>query len=78
MAPMATAMPPSDMMLAVMPDICIGMKARITVIGIVMIGMMALGKCHRKIRITRLTMISSSISVCFRLSTERSIRSERS
>ena len=78
MAPIATAMPPSDMMLAVMPESCMGMNARITVSGIAVIGMMALGKCHKKIKITRLTMTSSSMSVCFRLSTERSIRSERS
>ena len=78
MAPMATASPPSDMMLAVMPDIWMGMKANTIVIGMVMIGMIALGKCHRKIRITRLTMMSSSISVCLRLSIERSMRSERS
>src|SRR6266571_2577962 len=55
-----------------------GMKARITVIGMVTMGIMALGKCHKKIMITRLTMTSSSMSVCFKLSTERSIRSERS
>ena len=61
-----------------MPISCIGMKEIAMAIGIVMIGMMALGMCQRKIRMTRATMISSSISVCFRLSIERRIRSERS
>ncbi len=78
MAPIAIAIPPSDMILADMPLIWIGINARITVTGIVMMGMKALGKCHKKIMITKLTMTSSSINVCFKLSTERSIRSERS
>ena len=47
-------------------------------IGIVRTGMIALGMCHRKIRITSETMTSSSISVCFRLSIERRINSDRS
>ena len=50
----------------------------ITAIGMVKIGMMALGMCQRKIRMTRLTMISSSASVCLSVSMERLISSERS
>ena len=77
-APMAIAIPPSDMMFDVSPIMCIGMKAITIEIGIVKTGMIALGKCHRKIRITMETMIISSISVSFRLSMERRISSERS
>ena len=62
-APMAIAMPPSDMMFDVSPIILIGMNAMMMAIGIVTIGMMALGTCQRKIRMTSATMISSSISV---------------
>ena len=54
------------------------MNEMMTATGMVMIGMMALGTCQRKIRMTIATMISSSISVCFRLSMERRISSERS
>ena len=41
----------------------------------VKIGMMALGICQRKIRITSATITSSSVSVCFRLSMDRRISS---
>ena len=71
-------MPESDMMLEVSFMPYIGMKDSSTAIGIVTIGMMAEGKCQRKSRITRLTMIISSISWCFRVSMDRSISSERS
>ncbi len=60
------------------PMKCMGMKASRTETGMVMMGTMADGKCHRKTRITRLTMAISSSSSCFRLSMERWIRSERS
>ena len=42
------------------------------------IGITALGMCHRKIRITSDTMITSSVTVLFRFSIERWISSERS
>ena len=60
-APMAMAMPPSDMMLAVMPIMRKGMKESRTATGMVIIGMMALGICQRKSRITSATVkITSS------------------
>ncbi len=75
---MAMAMPPSDMMLAVIPISRKGMKEIRTATGMVMIGMMALGMCQRKRRITRATVTMTSMSVDFRLSMERWISSERS
>ena len=78
MAPMAMAMPPSDMMFEVSPICFMGMKEMRMAIGMVMIGMAALGMCQRKMRITKATMASSSISVRLRLSMERRMRSERS
>jgi len=77
-APMATAMPPRDMMLAVMCSAYIGRKDTITAIGMVKIGMSALGMCQRKMRMTPLTMTSSSASVRRRVAIERWINSERS
>ena len=62
-APIAMAIPPRDMMFAVKPIACIGMNARTTAIGIVRIGMIALGGCQRKMRMTILTMSNSSRSV---------------
>ena len=53
-------MPPSDMMFELIPIARIGMNEISTATGIVTIGMMALGTCHRKIRITSATTISSS------------------
>ena len=55
-----------------------GMNARMTEIGIVRIGTIALGTCQRKMRMTRETTTISSISLLFRVSTERSMRSDRS
>ena len=78
MAPIATAMPPSDMMLAVSPSARMGMKASSTAIGMVKIGMSALGRCQRKRRMTPLTMRSSSTSVWRRVSMARSMSVERS
>jgi len=40
----------------------ISMNDKSTAMGIVTIGIIAEGKCHRKISITRLTIIISSIS----------------
>ena len=48
-APTAIAMPPSDMMLELIPMACIGMKEISTATGIVTMGISALGMCHRKI-----------------------------
>ena len=77
-APMAIAIPPSDMMFDDRPSMRMGMKAITMEIGMVNTGMMALGKCHRKIMITMETTIISSSRVCFRLSMERRINSDRS
>ena len=77
-APIATAMPPSDMMFALSPIRAIGMKASRTAIGRVRIGISALRKWNRKSTMTALTMSisckSSRQSVC----TARWISSERS
>src|SRR3990172_8674935 len=77
-APMAMAMPPSDIILAVSFIQYMGRKEMIITIGIVIIGIMALGMCQSKMRITRLTIAISSMSVPFSVSIERSIRSARS
>ena len=78
MAPMAMAITPKDMMFEVRPVPYIGMKERMTAMGMVTMGMVALGMCHRKMRITRLTMMSSSMRVCLSVSIDRWMRSERS
>ena len=78
MAPTAIAMPPSDMMFELIPMACMGTNEISTATGMVTMGMMALGTCHRKIRITRPTTINSSVSVCFRLSMDARISSLRS
>ena len=75
---MEIAMPPSDMMLTVIPIRWSGMKARRTETGIVRIGTSALGTCQRKIRMTIETMTISSISFPFRLSIADSMSVERS
>ena len=64
------AIPASDMMLELIPSRYIGMNDKSTATGMVTIGMMADGMCQRKIRITRLTMIISTISSCFSVSIE--------
>ena len=46
--------------------------------GMVMMGTMAEGMCHRKTRMTALTMMISSSSSCWRLSIERWMSSGRS
>ena len=78
MAPMATAIPPSDMMFAVSPMARMGMNDSTTAMGMVKIGMMALGMCQRNTRMTRLTMRSSSQRVCVSVWMARVIRVERS
>ncbi len=78
MAPMAMAMPPSDMMFEVIPRAFMGMKEITIATGMVTMGMIALGMCHRKMRITRETMATSSITVRLRLSIDWRISSERS
>src|SRR5262252_4181232 len=76
--PMEIAIPARDMMLELMPIQYMGMKASNTETGMVTIGMMAEGMCQRKSRMTKLTMIISTISSCLRVSMDRSINSERS
>ena len=75
---MEMAMPASDMMLEEIPINRIGMNASSTATGIVMMGTIADGMCHRKIRITMLTMMISRISSCRSVAIDRSMRSERS
>ena len=77
-APMAMAIPPRLMMFAVNPIKYMGMKERMIVIGMVMIGTRADGMCQRKIMITMLTMINSSTSVPLSVSMACSINSARS
>ena len=76
--PMEMAMPARDMRLAFWPSPSMGMKARATEMGIVTMGTMAEGMCHRKMRITRETMIISSMSLCFTVVMALSMSSERS
>ncbi len=77
-APMAIAMPPSDMMLALTPCQCITTKAARTPIGKATTATSADRKWNRKIAQTSATTRNSSISLERRLSTARSIKSERS
>ena len=60
--PTDIAMPESDIMLEVSFIPCKKMKESKTEIGMVTIGTMADGKCQRKRRMTKLTMIISSIN----------------
>ncbi len=71
-------MPASDMMFDEMPISRIGMNASSTDTGMVMMGTIADGMCHRKIRITRLTMTISRMSSWRSVAIERSMRSDRS
>ena len=75
---MAMAMPPSDMMLAVMPSARNGMNEISTATGIVMIGMIALGTCSRNSRTMKTTVRMTSTSVSETLLMARLISSERS
>ena len=75
---MEMAMPERLMMFEEIPTRYIGMKARSTETGIVMIGTNADGKCQRKKRMTTLTMSSSAQSEPFRLEIDLRMSSERS
>ena len=77
-APTAIAIPPSDMMLTLRPSILNGMNAIKIDTGIVITGIIELGKCQRKIKITSATTIIASSSVVFSVLIERLMRSERS
>ncbi|MNS78777.1 hypothetical protein D3C72_1124080 [compost metagenome] len=77
-APMAIAMPPSDMMLALTPCQCITMKAASTPIGNATTATSAERRWNRKTAQTSATTMNSSTSLPRRLSTARSISSERS
>ncbi len=78
MAPIAIAMPPSDMMLALSPCASIGTNASATATGSDSTGIMAVRRCHRNSTITRLTISSSSHSTCTSVCMARWISSERS
>ncbi len=65
-------------MLAVSPIMRNGMKEMRTAKGIVMMGMMALGMCHRNSRMTSATVTITSNSVDFTLPMECWINSDRS
>ena len=65
-------------MFEVRPISRIGIKAMMMATGIVITGIIALGGCQRKMRITSETITISSIRVLFKFSMERRIRSERS
>ena len=77
-APMAIAMPPSDMALALMPCCCITMKAASTPSGSETMATSALRRWNRNTRQTSATTANSSSSLPPRLRTARSIRPERS
>jgi hypothetical protein len=62
--PMEIAMPAIDMMLTVTPMKYKGMNANSTEIGMVRMGTIADGACHRNSRITSETMIISTTSSC--------------
>jgi hypothetical protein len=77
-APIATAIPPSDMMFAPSPCADIGRNARSTATGSVRIGTSALRAWRRKSRITALTTRISSTSVRWSVAIAASMSSERS
>ncbi len=62
MTPIAMAMPPSDMMLEVMPNSRMKMNAMSTATGISMMTRSTLRTCSRKSSTMRLTTMDSSIS----------------
>ena len=77
-APMAMAMPPSDMMLEVILRYAIGMKANSTATGRIRIATSALLKWKRNTSATKLTMTLSSSNFSRSTAMARWIRSERS
>ena len=68
---MAIAMPPSDMIVELMPSACIAMNAISTPTGSMMMATSALRTCTRKTMHTSATMMLSSISVRLSVSTAR-------
>ena len=78
MAPMAMAIPPSDMMVELIPSQYIMMKAISTPMGSMTMATSALRRCSRNSKQTRMTIMDSSTSVLSRLATARSIKSPRS
>ncbi len=76
--PMEMAMPARLMRLAFWPMPYMGMKARATDTGMVMMGTMADGTCHKKMRMMIETTIISSMSLCFTVLMALWISSERS
>ncbi len=77
-SPMAMAIPPSDMMFAVIPSIRNGMNEMSTATGMVMTGMSALGTCHRKSSTMKTTVRMTSMSVSETLLMALRMRSDRS
>ena len=74
----AMATPASDMILALMPIMRNGMNASSTAIGMVTMGMAALGKCHRKTRMMRTTVMRTSRMVSLTVPMVLWINCERS
>jgi len=72
------AIPASDMRFAFSPMRYMGMNASATLTGIVTMGMIADGTCHRKMRMMIETITISSISFSFTVWIAPSISSERS
>ena len=77
-APMAIAMPPSDMILAVIPWPAIIINAANIPSGKVIIATRALRACNRKRKVIRATIRLSSKSLCSKYSTEPSMSLLRS
>ncbi len=69
-APIAIAMPPSDMMLLVRPSFSMGRKERMIAIGRVTIATKAERRCQRKTTQTNATTMLSSISFHCRVEME--------
>ncbi len=78
MTPMEIAMPPSDMMLALIPTRFMIVRVARTPVGRTKAATSALRACSRKRMQTTATTRTSSVSVWRRVSTARSMRSERS
>ncbi len=76
--PIEMAMPASDITLTETPARWSGMNDSSTETGIVTMGTMAEGKCHRKNRMTSETMTICSTSSCVSVWMARVMRSDRS